>query len=39
VRTGQGSYEARTIEIGLETDDDVEVLSGLTADDEILIPS
>ncbi len=38
IKTGENSIEERVITPGLETDDYVEVLSGLTADDEIVIP-
>lgn len=38
VRIGKQTYEERVIEIGLATDEYVEVLSGLSEDDEILIP-
>jgi len=39
IRTGPTSFEPRTIKVGLETDDDVEVLSGLSESDEVLIPN
>lgn len=38
VRTGETTYEEREITIGLETDDLVEVTSGLSPEDEILLP-
>jgi RND family efflux transporter MFP subunit len=38
VRTGAHSYEEREIQIGLETDENVEVLSGLQEEDEVLSP-
>lgn len=38
VRTGEKSYEERAISIGLETEDWVEVLEGLSESDEILLP-
>lgn len=38
VRTGAESFEERLIEIGLETDEQLEVLDGLSEDDEILLP-
>ncbi len=39
VKGPQGEPVERPIEIGLETEDYVEVLSGLSPDDEVLIPS
>lgn len=38
VKTGTATTEEKEIEIGLETDEKVEVLSGLTETDEIVIP-
>lgn len=38
VKTGENSFEEREITVGLETEDTVEVLSGLTEDDWVLIP-
>jgi multidrug efflux pump subunit AcrA (membrane-fusion protein) len=38
LKTGEETYEERKIEIGLETEDKVEVIDGLTENDEILIP-
>jgi len=38
IKTGEKTFAARQIEIGLETDDDVEVLSGLSEVDEVLLP-
>ncbi|PIR58744.1 MAG: hypothetical protein COU69_04005 [Candidatus Pacebacteria bacterium CG10_big_fil_rev_8_21_14_0_10_56_10] len=38
VMTGPESFEERPIEAGLETDELVEVLSGLTEDDQVMIP-
>lgn len=38
VKTENNDYEEREIKVGLETEDYVEVLSGLNAEDEILIP-
>jgi len=38
VRTGDNSVEEREIKTGLETDEYVEVISGLTQDDEIMVP-
>lgn len=39
VRTGKDTYAEREIQIGLETEDYVEVTNGLTTQDEILLPS
>ncbi len=39
VKNSEGQAVERQIEIGLETEDYVEVFSGLNSDDEILIPS
>jgi RND family efflux transporter MFP subunit len=39
VKIGENTVEEREITPGLETDDYVEVLNGLTTDDEIVIPS
>lgn len=38
VRTGEFTYAEREITTDLETDDSVEVINGLSKDDEILIP-
>lgn len=38
VKTEDNEYEAREIEVGLETEDYVEVLSGLSQEDQVLIP-
>lgn len=38
VKTGENVAEAREIEVGLETDEDVEVLSGLSENDQIVLP-
>lgn len=38
IKTQSKEPERREVEIGLETDDFVEVISGITADDEIIIP-
>ncbi|MBU0578352.1 efflux RND transporter periplasmic adaptor subunit [Patescibacteria group bacterium] len=38
VRTQNDEYEEREIKIGLETEDYVEVLGGLSENDEVLIP-
>jgi RND family efflux transporter MFP subunit len=38
IRTGENTVEEREIKIGLETDEYVEVLSGLTVDDEVVLP-
>lgn len=38
VRTGEKTYEEREIQVGLETDEYIEVLSGLQEQDEILSP-
>jgi HlyD family secretion protein len=38
VRTGPDTYAEREIEVDLETDDAIEVIKGLSKDDEILIP-
>jgi macrolide-specific efflux system membrane fusion protein len=38
VRTGETTYEEREITVGLETDESIEVLSGLQEQDEILSP-
>lgn len=38
VRTGETSYEEREIETGIETEDRIEVVSGLSESDEILVP-
>lgn len=39
VRTGATTYTEREIQVGLETEDYVEVTSGLTTQDEVLLPS
>lgn len=39
VKTGPNTYAEREIKVGIETDERVEVISGLTADEELLIPS
>jgi RND family efflux transporter MFP subunit len=39
VKTGEDTFEERAIEVGMETDDDVEVISGLTLQDSIVIPT
>lgn len=38
VKTGEKEFEEREIKIGLETEEKVEVLSGISLDDEVLIP-
>lgn len=38
VRTGEKTTEDREIELGLETDDYAEVLSGLSESDEVVLP-
>ncbi len=38
VKTGEETYEEREIQIGLETDDYIEVVSGVDENSEILIP-
>ncbi|MBD3279605.1 MAG: efflux RND transporter periplasmic adaptor subunit [Candidatus Pacebacteria bacterium] len=38
VKTGEDSYEEREIKIGLETDEKVEVIAGLSENDEVLVP-
>lgn len=38
VRTGETSFAEREIQTGLETDDMIEVVSGLTEDEEIVLP-
>ena len=38
VKTGPDSYQEREIQVGLVTDDEVEVVSGLSESDEVLIP-
>ena len=38
VKTGEDEYEEREIEVGIETDEEIEVLSGLSEDDEVLLP-
>jgi HlyD family secretion protein len=38
VRTGEFTYEERMIKTGLETDERIEVVDGLTTDQEILLP-
>lgn len=38
IKTSENSFEPRKVEVGLETDENVEILSGLNEDDEILIP-
>lgn len=38
VRTGETTYEEREIETGIETEERVEVVSGLSESDEILVP-
>lgn len=38
VKTGETTTESREITIGLETDDEIEVLSGLSESDLILLP-
>jgi len=38
VRTGADTYAEREIQVGLETDEYVEVVSGLSAQDEVLSP-
>lgn len=39
VKTSDQAYEAREIEVGMETDEWIEVLSGLSLDDSVLIPT
>lgn len=38
VRTGETTYEEREIVVGLETEEQIEVLGGLSESDEILLP-
>jgi hypothetical protein len=38
VRTGPTTYEEREITVGLETEEKIEVLNGLSESDEILLP-
>jgi HlyD family secretion protein len=38
IKTGKKTTEEREIEVGLETDDYIEVLSGLSETDEVVIP-
>jgi macrolide-specific efflux system membrane fusion protein len=38
VKTGEKTYAEREIEVGLETDEKVEVVSGLQKDDQVLSP-
>ncbi|MFH2118234.1 MAG: efflux RND transporter periplasmic adaptor subunit [Candidatus Paceibacterota bacterium] len=38
LRTGENTYEEREITTGLETDEKIEVLAGLSESDEILLP-
>lgn len=38
VRTGEKTFEEREIQVGLETDEKTEVVSGLTEQDEIVSP-
>lgn len=38
VKTGEDTYQERAIETGLEADTDIEVISGLDLNDEILLP-
>lgn len=38
VKTGENSYEEREIQTGMETEDRFEVVSGVTEQDEILLP-
>ncbi len=38
VKTGENQSEEREIQIGLETDDLIEVTSGLSESDEIVVP-
>lgn len=38
VKTGENTFEEREIQVGLETDDMIEVTSGLSGDDEIVLP-
>ncbi|MBU0974668.1 efflux RND transporter periplasmic adaptor subunit [Patescibacteria group bacterium] len=38
VKTGENQAEEREIKIGLETDDIIEILEGLTESDEIVVP-
>jgi RND family efflux transporter MFP subunit len=38
IRTGEKTYTEKEITTGLETDEKVEVISGLTENDEILLP-
>lgn len=38
VKTSEESYEEREIKVGLETDDRIEVTSGLSDSDEIVLP-
>jgi len=39
VKTSAKKFEPREIKIGLETDEEVEVLSGLSTQDEVLLPN
>lgn len=38
VKTGEDTSEEREVEIGLETEDRVEILSGVTEADEVILP-
>ena len=38
VKTGEGKTEEREISTGIETDTQLEVLSGLSENDEIVLP-
>ena len=38
VRTGESTYEEREIEVDLETEDTIEVIKGVSPNDEVLIP-
>ncbi|HCC84511.1 MAG TPA: hypothetical protein DEP87_02415 [Candidatus Pacebacteria bacterium] len=39
VKTGQNTYQEREIQVGLQTEESVEIISGLTVTDEILLPN
>lgn len=38
VKTGENTFEDREIETGIESDDLIEVISGLTVDDQVVVP-
>jgi multidrug efflux pump subunit AcrA (membrane-fusion protein) len=39
VRTTGDNYEEREVVLGLQTDEEVEIVSGLSEADEVLLPS